>query len=53
MRPNEEKQFEDLQKLLQEAYSVPAPAEQFANRLQNNSMTCSRRQVGVRNLVKD
>ncbi len=34
MRPNEQEQFEDLQRLLRESYPLPAPTEQFANRLQ-------------------
>jgi hypothetical protein len=34
MRPNEEEHEEDLQRLLQRAYPVPAPPEQFAGSLQ-------------------
>jgi outer membrane lipoprotein-sorting protein len=35
MRPDQEEREEDLQRLLQRVYPVPAPPEQFASRLQS------------------
>jgi outer membrane lipoprotein-sorting protein len=41
MRPNDDQQFDDLQRLLQDAYPTPMPTEQFADRLRDQLLAAA------------